>query len=89
MTVVWELFTNSAEGTSGHTMFVRGKKVKYDATTINQLLRLPYNPSGPDEVEYLMNTTNMGEVSRAICKSGGTRWTIVRDEHAHFPSTNL
>ena len=46
--------------------------MKYDATTINQLIRLPYNPSGLDEVEYMMNEANIEEVSRAICKSGGT-----------------
>ena len=36
-----------------------------------------------------MNSTNMEEVSNAIYKSGGTRWTIVRDEHAHFPCKDL
>ena len=31
----------------------------------------------------------MEEVNRAICKSEGTQWTIVKDEHAHFPSKDL
>ena len=57
--------------------------------TINQLLCLPYNPSGPDEYDYLMNSANIEEVSNEICKSEGTRWTIVRDEHTHFPSKDL
>ena len=70
-------------------MFVRGKQVRYDIATINQLFRLPYNPSGPGEVDYLMNLANMEEVNNAICKSGGTRWTIVRDEHAYFLSKDL
>ena len=70
-------------------MFVRGKQVRYVAGTINQLFRLSYNPSGPNKVDYLMNSTNMEEVNNAICKSWGTRWTIVRDEHAHFPSKDL
>ena len=68
MKVVREFFANASEGTSGHMVFVRGKQVKYDTTTINQLLHLPYKPNGPNKVEYLMNTANMEEVSRAICK---------------------
>ena len=31
----------------------------------------------------------MDEVSRFICKSGATQWTIVRDKHAHFPFKDL
>ena len=89
MTVIRKFFKNAAECTLGYTVFVRGKQVKYGAEIINQLLCLPYNPSGPDEVEYLMNATNMEEISSAICKSGCIRWTIVRDEHAHFPSKDL
>ena len=89
MTVVHEFFENAVECTSGYTVFVRGKRVRYDVGMINHLFRLSYNPSGPDEVEYLMNLANMEEVSSAICKSGDTWWTIVRDEHAHFPSKDL
>ena len=89
MTVVRESLVNTVECTSGYTVFVRGKQVRYDMAIINQLLHLLYNPSGPNEVEYLMNSTNMEEVSSAICKSGGTQWTIVRDEHAYFPSKDL
>ena len=89
MTVVHEFFANAPEGNPGYTVFIRGKQVKYDAATINHLLRLPYNPSGPDVVECWMNEANMEEVSRAICKSKGTQWKIVRDEHAHFPSKDL
>ena len=63
--------------------------MKYDVATINQLFRLLYNPSGPDEVEYMMNEANMEEVSRAICKSEGTWWTIVMDEHVDYPSKHL
>ena len=70
-------------------MFVRGKQVIYDVAIINQLFCLSYNPSGPDEIDYLMNSTNMEEVSNVICKSGDTRWTIVRDEHAYFLSKDL
>ena len=68
MTVVHEFFANAPEGTSGHMVFVRGKKVKYDVATINHLLRLQYNLTGPDEVEYLLNDdATMVEVTRVIC----------------------
>ena len=90
MTVVHEFFTNAPEGTSSHMVFVRGKQVKYDATTINHLLCLQYNPTGPNEVDYLLNDdANKVEVTRVICQSEGTQWTIVRDEHTHFPSKDL
>ena len=89
MIVVCEFFANAVESTSGYTMFVRGKQVRYDAGTINQLFRLPYNPSSPDELDYLMNPANMEEVNNKIYKMGGTRWTIVKDEHAYFPSKDL
>ena len=87
--VVCEFFANAPNGNPGYMVFIGGKQVKYDVVTINQLLWLPYNPSDPNEVKYMMNKANMEEVSRAICKSGGTQWTIVRDEHAHFPSKDL
>ena len=89
MTVVRKFFAIAVESTSSYAVFVRGKHVRYDAGTINQLFRLPYNPSGPNELDYLMDSTIMEEVSNEICKSGGTRWTIVRDEHAHFLSKDL
>ena len=31
----------------------------------------------------------MEEVSSAICKSGGIWWTIMKEEHDHFPSKDL
>ena len=40
MMIVREFFVNAPEGTSNHKVFVRGKEVKYDTTTINNLLRL-------------------------------------------------
>ena len=90
ITVIYEFFSNAPEGTSSHMVFVRGKQVKYDAVTINHLLRLQYNPTGLDEVEYLLNDdANMVKVTRVIYKSKGRQWTIVRDEHAHFPSKDL
>ena len=71
MTVVREFFANAAESTLAYMVFARGKHVRYDVGTINQLLRLPYNPSGPDELDYLMNSAaNMMEVSNEICKKG-------------------
>ena len=63
--------------------------MKYDTAPINKLLRLPYKPRCLNEVECLINATNIEEISKAICKSRGTRWTILRDEHAHFPSKDL
>ena len=64
--------------------------MKYDTTTINTLLCLQYNPTGPDEVQYLLNdTAKLTEVTRVICQSRGTQCTIVRDEHAHFPAKDL
>ena len=89
MMVVREFFANASEGTSSHTMFVKGKQVKYDAATINHLIRLQYNPTDPDEVEYLLNDANMAEVARVICQCKGTKWTIVRDERAHIPFEDL
>ena len=90
MMVVCEFFTNAPEGISTHKVFVRGKEVKFDTTTINNLLRLQYNPTDPDEVEYLLNdSANMADITRVICQSRGTQWTIVKDKHAHFPSKDL
>ena len=64
--------------------------MQYDTTTINTLIRLQYNPTDHDEVQYLLNdATKLIEVTRAICQSRGTQWTIVRDEHAHFPFKDL
>ena len=40
MTVVLEFFMNAPKGLSNYKVFVRGKEVKYDTTTINNLLRL-------------------------------------------------
>ena len=88
MTVVGNFFANAAESTSSYTVFVRGKQVRYDTGTINKLFCLPYNPSGPDELDYLIDSTNMEEVSNEICKKG-TRWTIVRNKHTHFLSKDL
>ena len=63
MMVVHEFFINVSEGPIGHKVFVRGKEVKYDNATINTLLHLNYNPSGPDEAEILLNDdANMTEV---------------------------
>ena len=90
MTVVREFFANVLAGTSSHIVFVRGKQVKCNAATINHLRRLQYNPTDPDEVKYLLNKdSNMVEVTKVICQSKGTQWTIVRDEHTHFPSKDL
>ena len=88
MTVVREFYANAVESTSSHTMFVRGKQVRYDAETINQLFRLTYTPVGLDELDLLMDSTNMEEVSNEICR-GSTRWNVVRNEHAYFPSKDL
>ena len=64
MTVVCEFFTNTPEGPIGQKVFVRGKEVKYDSATINNLFRLQYNPVGPDEVDILLNNkANMTEVT--------------------------
>ena len=90
MTVVHEFFTNAVEGPTGHKVFVRGKEVKYDNTTINNLLHLQYNPVGPDDMDVLLNNkANIPMITQAICQSKGTRWTIVRDAHAHFPLNDL
>ena len=64
MTVVREFFANAPEGPTGHKVFVRGKEVKYDSATINNLLRLQYNPVGPNEMDILLNDdANMIEVT--------------------------
>ena len=73
MTVVREFFANTPEGPTGHKVFVRGKEVKYDSTTINNLFRLQYNPIGPDDVDILLNNeANISMVTQAICLSRGT-----------------
>ena len=90
MTVVREFIANAQEGPSGYKAFVRGKEVRYDTTTINNLLHLQYNPTGPDEGETLLNDdAKMPEVTRIICQSRGTQWAIMKDEHTHFPSKDL
>ena len=87
MMVVREFYANAQEGPVGQ-VFVRGKQVKYDITTINSLIHLQYNLTDPDEVQYLLNdAAKLIEVTKVICQSRGTQWTIVRDEHAHFPSS--
>ena len=35
-----------------------------------------------------MESANMEEVSNEICRRG-TRWSIIRDKHAYFPSKDL
>ena len=40
MTVVHKFFVNAPEGPSSYKAFVRGKEVKYNTTTINNLIRL-------------------------------------------------
>ena len=62
--------------------------MRYDAATINQLFRLQYTPIGPDELDVLIESANMEEVSNEIC-GGGTRWNIARNKHSHFPSKDL
>ena len=87
--VVRKFFANAPEGPTGHKVFVRGKEVKYDSTTINNLFRLQYNPIGPDDVDTLLNNdANIAMITHAICQRG-THWTIVREAHAHFPSKDL
>ena len=55
MTVVREFYANIVENTLTHVVFVRGKHVRYDATTINQLFRLQYTPVGPNKLDVLFN----------------------------------
>ena len=42
--------------------------MRYDVETIGQLFRLPYNRSGLDDLDYLMDSANVEEVSNEICK---------------------
>ena len=73
MTVVCEFFANAPEGPTGHKVFVRGKEVKYDSTTINNLFLLQYNLVNPDDVDILLNNeANMTMITQAICLSRGT-----------------
>ena len=88
MTMFHEFYANVAKKTSSQVVFVRGKQVRYEARTINQLFCPHYTPIGLDELALLMELANMEEVSNEICR-GGTRWNIVRSEHAHFPSKDL
>ena len=62
--------------------------MRYDAGTVNQLFHLQYTPISPDELDLLMESANMEAVSNEICRRG-TRWNIVRNEHADFPSKGL
>ena len=54
MTVVYKLYASIAKNTSTTVVFVRGKQVRYDASTINQLLHLQYTPYKPDELDMLL-----------------------------------
>ena len=88
--VIREFFANAPNDPTIRKVFVRGKEVKYDATTINNLLRLHYNPMGPDDVDLLLNDNdNLPVFTHAICLSSGTRWNMVREGPAHFPSKDL
>ena len=90
MTVVREFFANAQESPTAHKAFVRGKEVKYDSATINSLFRFDYNPTGPDDVDLLLNNeAHIPMITEAICINGRTTWTMARETHAHFPSKDL
>ena len=88
MIVVREFHANAEENTSTQVVFVKVKQVRYDADTINQLFCLQYTLVGPDELDVLIKLANMEKVSNEIY-GGGTKWNIVRNEHAQFPSKDL
>ena len=88
MTIVREFYANAIENTSTPTVFVRGKQVRYDTGTINQLFRLQYTPHRPNKLATLVESVNMQEISNEIY-GGGTKWNIVRGEHTHFSSKDL
>ena len=67
MTLVHEFYENATKNISTPIVFVRGKHVCYDAGTINQLLHLQYTLHGPDELDVLVESANMEEISIAIC----------------------
>ena len=71
--VVREFFVNAPENPTAHKVFVRGKEVKYNNTTINNLFRLQYNSVGPDDVDLLLNNeANIPVITHAICLSHDT-----------------
>ena len=88
MTVALEFYANAGENTSSQVVFVRGKQVRYDAGMINQLFLLQHTSVGPNEIDVLIESANMEEVSNENCR-GGSRWNIIRNEHPHFPSKDL
>ena len=88
MTIVREFYMNTEENTSTPVIFVRRKHVHYDTGMINQLFCLQYTPHGLDELDLLVKSANMEEISNEIC-GRATKWNIVRGEHAYFPSKDL
>ena len=88
MTIVCEFDENTTENSSTLVVFVRGKQVRYDAGTINQLFHLQYISHGLDDLAILVESTNMEEITNEIC-GGGTKWNIVKGEDAYFPSNDL
>ena len=70
MTVVRDFYVNATENTSTPVLFVRGKQVRYDAGTINQLFRLQYTPIKPDGLDVLIESSNMEEVINEIYGGG-------------------
>ena len=75
MTVVHEFYMNAFESpVSGST--VQERQVKYDAGTINALLKIQNAPYGPDQVAQLDSTIDLDEVNQALCDKV-VSWTMV------------
>ena len=56
---------------------VQERQVKYDAITINALLKIQNAPHGPHQVAQLGNTIDLDEVSQVLCDNV-VNWTMVR-----------
>ena len=75
MTVVHEFYANALESLVSISA-VRERQVKYDAVTINALLKIQNALHGPNQVAQLDSTVDLDEVTRALCDKVVT-WTMI------------
>ena len=75
MTVVHEFYANALKSLVSIST-VRERQVKYDAVTINALLKIQNALNGPTQVAQLDSTVDLDEVTRALCDKVVT-WTMI------------
>ena len=84
--VVQEFYANAYEHENCRA-FVKGKRVAFDRTTINQYYSLPkIDDDGYNT--YFSEDLDWDEVMTALCKLG-TQWKLSGDKALSFPSSAM